>query len=83
MSERVEDQLKKMVVERLFLKVAPEEIDETLSLTDHYGVDSVSLLELVVGIEELFGIKVEDDDFKIEHFETISALADFVRARIK
>ena len=82
MTERIEDQLKKMVVERLFMKVAPEDIDESKSLMDEYGVDSVSLLELVVGIEELFGVAIGDDDFRVEYFETISALANFVRSKL-
>ena len=81
MSERMEDRIKKMVVERLFMKVSPEDIDENKSLIDEYDVDSVSLLELVVGVEELFGVRIEDEDFRVEHFETIAALASFIRSR--
>ena len=81
MSERMEDQLKGMVVQRLFMKVDPADIDENKSLIDEYDVDSVSLLELVVGIEELFGVRIEDQDFRIEHFETITALTSFIKSR--
>jgi acyl carrier protein len=81
MSERMEDQLKEMVVKRLFMKVDPTDIDENKSLIDEYDVDSVSLLELVVGIEELFGVRIEDQDFRIEHFETITALTSFIKSR--
>ena len=83
MEEKIEDRLKKMITERLFMKIAPEDIEEDKSLIDTYGVDSVSLLELVVGIEEEFGVAVDDEDFSVEHFETVSALADFVRGKIK
>lgn len=82
MTERVEDRLKRMIVERLFMSISPEEIDEEKSLLDDYDVDSVSLLELVVGIEEEFGIAVGDDDFDVANFETVSKLADFVRQRL-
>ena len=81
-SERIEDRLKVMVVERLFMRIAPEDIVETKSLVDDYGVDSVSLLEMVVGIEEEFGVAIADEEFKLEHFATISALADFVRSKL-
>ena len=81
MSERMEDQLKEMVVQRLFMRVDPADIDENKSLIDEYDVDSVSLLELVVGIEELFGVRIEDQDFRIEHFETITALTSFIKSR--
>jgi acyl carrier protein len=80
--ERIEDRLKKMVVARLFMKIAPEAIEEDQSLVDGYGVDSVSLLELVVGLEEEFGIVIGDDEFDIKNFESITALAAFVRGKM-
>jgi len=80
--ERIEDRLKKMVVARLFMKIAPAAIEEDKSLVDGYGVDSVSLLELVVGLEEEFGIVIGDDEFDIKNFESITALAAFVRSKM-
>jgi len=78
----VEDRLKKMIVERLFLKIDPERIDDAKSLVDEYGVDSVSLFELVVGLEEEFGIRIGDDEFDIRNFATVAALARFVRSKL-
>jgi acyl carrier protein len=78
----IEAKLKNMIVDRLFLKVKPEEIPNNVSLMDAYGVDSVSLLELVVGLEEAFGVQVEDGDFNVRNFATVAALRDFVRARL-
>lgn len=80
--ERIEDRLKRMMVSRLFLKIPPESIEEDKSLIETYGVDSVSLLELVVGVEEEFGIQIGDDDFRVKHFETVAALAAFVRGKL-
>ena len=71
-----------MVARRLYLKIAPEAIEEDRSLMETYGVDSVSLLELVVGIEEEFGVAIADEEFDLKHFETIAALADFVRGKL-
>ena len=79
--ERIEDKLKKMVVARLFMKIPPDSIEEDKSLVDAYGVDSVSLLELVVGLEEEFGIVIGDDEFDIKNYESIQALAAFVRSK--
>ncbi len=79
---RIEDRLKQLIAKRLFLKVAPEAIDENKSLIDGYGVDSVSLLELVVGVEEEFGVTIPDEEFDIKHFETVAALAAFIRGKL-
>ena len=78
----IEAKLKEMIVDRLFLKVKPAEIPTDVSLMETYGVDSVSLLELVVGLEEAFGVQIEDGDFNVRNFVSVAALRDFVRARL-
>ena len=78
----LESKLKQMIVERLFLRVAPEDIQTDASLIDAYGVDSVCLLELVVGLEEAFGVVIEDGDFDVRNFVSVAALRDFVKARL-
>lgn len=74
--------IKGMLVERLFLNVMPEDMPDGANIMDEYGVDSVALLELVVALEDEFGIVVEDGDFDIANFTTPAALAKFVSARI-
>jgi acyl carrier protein len=78
----IESKLKQMIVERLFLSVAPEDIQTDASLVDAYGVDSVCLLELVVGLEEAFGVVIEDGDFDVRNFISVAALRDFIKARL-
>jgi len=78
----IEAKLKEMIVERLFLNIAPNDIVTEASLIDAYGVDSVCLLELVVGLEEAFGIVLEDGDFDVRNFMSVAALRDFVQARL-
>lgn len=80
--ETIEKKLKEMIVERLFLTVPPEEMETDASLIDAYGVDSVCLLELVVGLEDVFGIVIEDGDFDVRNFISVAALRDFVSARL-
>ena len=77
-----EDRLKKMIVERLFLKIEPDSIDTSASLMATYGVDSVSLLELVVGLEDEFDVEIDDDDFDVENFESVAALKTFIEPRL-
>lgn len=78
----IENKLREMIVERLFLQIQPEDIDVNASLIDTYGVDSVCLLEMVVGLEEAFGIIVEDTDFDVRNFISVAALTSFVQPRL-
>lgn len=78
----IENKLREMIVERLFLQIQPGDIAVDASLIDEYGVDSVCLLEMVVGLEEAFGIIVEDTDFDVRNFISVAALRDFVQSRI-
>jgi acyl carrier protein len=77
----IENRIKHMIVDRLFLDIEPESIDDEASLVDEYDLESVRLLELVVGCEEEFDISFEDDDFSVERFETVKSIADIVRAK--
>jgi len=80
--KRVEDQLKDMIVERLFLSVAPAEIADDDVLMEKFEIDSVRLFEIVIGLEEVFDISLEDDEFSIERFENVKAIADLVREKL-
>lgn len=44
-------------------------------------LDSVELLELVVAVEEAFGMTIDDEELSVELFETIGSLARFVQQK--
>ncbi len=79
--EKLKDELKHMIVERLFLKVNPADIDDDAPLMATYNIDSVSLFELVVGLEDVFGITFEEEDFSIDLFENVNSIAEFVQKK--
>jgi acyl carrier protein len=54
--------------------------DET-SLLDSGILDSLSLLRLVVFLEERFGIAVGEADLLPENFATVKAICAYLRAR--
>jgi len=81
-SRQIEDKLKAMIVERLFLKVGPAEIADDDILMEMFEIDSVRLFEIVIGLEEIFSISLEDDEFSIERFESVHAIAQLVREKL-
>lgn len=74
-------ELKNMIVERLFLKVSPEEITDEAPLMETYGIDSVALFEIVVGLEEVYGITLEDEEFSLDLFHNVNSIADLVHRK--
>ena len=76
--EALKQQIKDMIVERLFLNVEPADIPDAANLMDEYKIDSVNLFEIVVGLEEEFGLTLEDTDFSTETFSTVDNIAGFV-----
>jgi acyl carrier protein len=78
---RVEDRLKTMIVDRLMLKAKPEDIGDEDDLIKKWGVESVQLMEIVIGLEEVFGIQLGDDEFSIKKFRTVKNIAEVVKEK--
>ena len=80
--EALEAQIKELIVEALMLEdIAPAEIDSEAPLfIEGLGLDSIDALELVVLIEEHFGIAIPDEEVGKKAFASINALADFIAA---
>ncbi len=79
MSERLEDKLKQMIVERLFLSVAPASIGDDDNLIKAFDLDSIKLFELTIGLESEFDVDMSRVDFDLDKFSTVSKLAAIVR----
>lgn len=77
----LEDRVKKMILERLGLEVNLETIDDDAAIFASFGeglgLDSIDALELVVALNETFGVKIGDDDMAI--FQSVRTIADFIR----
>lgn len=80
--DEIKQQIKEAMVERLFLNVSPSEIEDEVPLQDTYGIDSVAILEMIVGLEEIFGVSFEDEDFSPEIFTNVQSIAEFVERKL-
>lgn len=55
-----------------------ENLKVTDSLPNAGLIDSLGMLELVSALEENFQIVIQSNDLTMEHFESISSIADFI-----
>ena len=75
------DFLKRMIIDTLKLEdIAPDEIETDAPLfKEGLGLDSIDALELVVAIENIFGVIIEDEDVGKKAFASVDALAKFIQ----
>jgi acyl carrier protein len=74
--------LKELIISGLRLQdLVPSGIqDDQPIFVEGLGLDSIDALELVVLIEEHFGIAIPDEEVGKKAFASVDALADFVAA---
>lgn len=57
------------------------DVDDEASLTAEGIIDSTGVLELIMYLEDNFGIVVSDDEVVPEHFDSVAGLATFIERR--
>ena len=75
--------VKELIIERLQLEgMSPDEIDAAAPLFgDGLGLDSIDALELVIGIEKTFGVRIQDEEVGAKAFASVDALVEFLRGK--
>lgn len=51
---------------------------EHTRLFDELGLDSTSVLELLMGLEDALGVEFDPDSLEQSHFETVGSLTDYI-----
>lgn len=74
--------VRQYILENLMFSDDPSQLPDDVSLLDRGIIDSTGVLEVVMFIEESFGVKVHDSDLLPENFDSVARIADFV-ARLR
>ena len=78
MESNIHDTLRNMIVNDLFVEIAPEQIGLDDGLRTVVGLDSVGFVELRVLCERKFGVQISDEDYTPENFSSIARLAKLI-----
>ena len=77
MASAIEEKVKAIIAEQLGVK--PEEVTPQASFIDDLGADSLDTVELVMALEEEFGIEIPDED--AEKMTTVGDALKYVQEK--
>jgi acyl carrier protein len=77
----LKDEIKRAIVRSLRLPMAPESIENSVSLFgEGLGLDSIDVLELVLEIERTFGVSITDEQTGNKVLRSVDSIADYITA---
>ena len=77
----IETRIRTFITENFILDGDPEHLPGSVSLTQAGVLDSMGVLELVMFIEEAFGVPVPDEDTVPENLDTVDRIVRYVGLR--
>ena len=75
----IEERVKKIVAEQLGVK--EEEVQASASFVEDLGADSLDTVELVMALEEEFGLEISDED--AEKLGSVQQAIDYIKSNVK
>lgn len=76
--EQICNDVKKILVDDLFVDIPLEELKEADLLSTDIGLDSVAHIELFSIVEDKYGIKVNTEEGSSENYRTIQSFTDYI-----
>lgn len=78
-SEEIFEKIKNIIIEQL--QVSEATVTEEASFIDDLGADSLDLVELIMALEEEFGIEIPDAD--AEKVVTVGDVVSYIKENVK
>ena len=78
----VEKQVRDYVAANFLFSDNGYSLPDDASFLEEGIVDSTGVLELVMFVEETFGVSVEDQEIVPENFDSVSRLAAYIRQKM-
>lgn len=77
----IKDQVRQYIVDNFIMGSDEQPFSDADSLLELHIVDSTGFLELIVFIEDTFGIQVADEDMVPENLDGLNAIETYVNRK--
>jgi len=77
MTVNVDEKIKAVIIEQL--NITEEECVPDAAFIDDLGADSLDIVELIMAMEDNFGIDISDDD--LVKIRTVQDIIDYIKER--
>jgi len=77
----IENKIKAYIAKNLLFSKDGYKYPDEASFLEEGIVDSQGVMELVMYVEDEFGVKVADEDITPDNFDSVSLLADYIRRK--
>jgi len=78
MSGDIQAQITEIICEQLDVKA--EDVQLSKSFTEDLGADSLAVVELVLALEEKFGVKIPDD--QVDSIRTVGDAVSYIKQHV-
>jgi acyl carrier protein len=77
----IEARVRRYILDNYLFTNDPSRLQDDVSFLEKGIVDSTGVLELVMFVEENYGVTVEDEDIVPENFDSVVQLARYIRRK--
>ena len=82
MGQRLEAEVRRFIVDNYILDPTVPELVGSDSLTGKGVLDSMGVLELILFLEERYGVRVPDNEMTPRNLDTIDGIVNYLQARL-
>lgn len=79
---QIDVQVRRFLAENFILDNEGADLHEDESLTQSGVLDSMGVLELIMFVEERFGVSVPDEDTRPENLDSVARIVNYVSTRL-
>ena len=76
--ENIKNRIVQVIIRDLELNIGTDELQRADRLDEMFGMDSIAIIDLVVGIEREFDIRIPPDYLTVSSFQNVATIAEHV-----